>query len=399
MDSFELSLERLHARQMQFLKTASPDDWHRYADNHNWNDRLDGLFWIVSQPECDKATALLTFWKGEPTCYDYETEEEKMGDDVYAVAPMLRYIAERFNKEGYTRSQIAYDFLEDHGLNDPEYKAIYEPRGRCDIQELIERQKGLTNPHVKLHPDLQLLYIYGRKVGGYDDHSDYYDLFPGDVDDDGSERSDTVANSPLNDNYIAKGEPRHDMPMDAGVGASARIRALRHQADETIENASKTRTTDRSRDASPPVKSSSAPSMGDALLEAFGLFASMIGFGFVNAFAPKYLFSNTASALFWGAAIVVVVYCLYSAISNLRRLQRAVQELGLELSSAWITSTTTIAVLAGIALGRGYAILLGDPAVTPFMRYGLLVPAVAGLAALSYALARVLIHPRAVRCA
>jgi Domain of unknown function (DUF4274) len=169
MDSFELNFERVHTHEMEFLKSASPEDWHRYAYNHNWNDPLYGLFWIVSQPNCDMATALLIFWKGEPTAYDYETEEEKMGDDIYAVAPMLKYISKRFNTTGYTRSKISYDFLEDHGIDMPEYHAMCKAGRLRDIELLIERQKDVADPLVKLHPNMKLLKIAGRKVGGYDE--------------------------------------------------------------------------------------------------------------------------------------------------------------------------------------------------------------------------------------
>lgn len=242
MDSFELSLERLNARQMNFLQNASPDDWHRYAWHHNWDERLDGLFWIVSQPQCDRATALLIFWKGEPTGYDYEIEEERMGEDIYAVAPMLRHIAERFNTTGFSRSEIAYDFQKDHGLNMPEHEAAYRSGRMRDIEELIGRQKSLIDPNLKLHPDMKLLHIPGRKVGGYDDESDFYDLFPEDLDDQGSGNGSAVATSQPNDKELDKPESRNDVNVSSEADASARIRAIRRQVEVTIEDDSVTKT-------------------------------------------------------------------------------------------------------------------------------------------------------------
>ena len=70
MTEDELDRELLD-KQIQYLSAMSPDDWHRVADVHNWDDPLDVLYWIVSQPNCDKATARLIFWKGEPTGYDF----------------------------------------------------------------------------------------------------------------------------------------------------------------------------------------------------------------------------------------------------------------------------------------------------------------------------------------
>jgi hypothetical protein len=182
-DDFEAKLERLHARQMAFLQNSPPDDWHRYAFYHNWNERLDGLYWIVSQPQCDRATAILIFWKGEPTGYDYEEEEERMGDDVYAVAPMLRYISERFNTAGYPRAEIAYDFLEAAGHDaGSDYAAMIEAGRLRDFDSLVEAHKNLADPRVKLHADMKVLRLPGRKVAGYGDTSDFYDRFPEDMD-------------------------------------------------------------------------------------------------------------------------------------------------------------------------------------------------------------------------
>lgn len=385
MDSVELAFERLHQRQMEFLKNASPDDWHRYADNHNWDDRLDGLFWIVSQPDCDKATALMTFWKGEPAFHNYETEEAEMGDDIYAVAPMLRYIAERFNTNGYPRSEIAYDYLADHGRNDDQHNAMFEV-GRADIDELIERQRNMANPLVKLHPDLQLLRISGRKVGGYADNSDYYDLFPDEVDDDGSEPSEAVATS-----------PQHVAPA-AASDASSRIRALRYQGGDEPEDAPKARRADRTgNNSGGPVDSETATDMGDTLFDAFGLQVGMAALGFGVGFAPSYLTSGRASTLFCVAAVAGLLYCLYASFSNFRKMQRGIAAQGLAIVPSWITTTTTIAMLCGIGVGRVYLMFLNDPAVTPFTRYGFIIAAGIGLLVLSFAMARILFLPRALR--
>jgi Domain of unknown function (DUF4274) len=398
MDSFELSIERLHARQMQFLGNASPDDWHRYANDHNWDERLDGLFWIVSQPDCDRATAILTFWKGCPTGYDYETEDAPMGDDVYAVAPLLRYISERFNTTGYPRAEISYDFRRDHGLNMEEYASADKEDRLRDIEELIDRQKDIENPKVKLHPDMKLLSIAGRKVGGYGDNREFYDLFPDDLDDDGAESGDAVATSRLSPQDSAEDAPQNGLTSDASVEASARIRAIRHQANANVYVASNAKNADQSTDTSRnPVMPRTMAGMKDAWGEAVGLFAGMFGFGAAIAFSAKFAFLNTASPLFWVAAIAAIAYCLHFALSNLRTLLLAAKEQDLQLSSSWITITTTIAVLVGIAIGRGCATRLLEPAVTPLTRFGLAAVAVVALVATTFALARILIRPKAFR--
>ena len=374
MDRFELSVDRLHDRRMQFLKNASPDDWHRYAANHNWDEPLVGLFWIVSQPTCDRATAMLVFWKGEPASYDFETDDGKMGDDEYAVAPMLRYIVERFNSTGYSRSEIAYDVLEDHGIDLPEYQAMGEARRQADIEALIERQRNMANPLVKLHPDLKLLRVAGRKVGGIDDDSDYYRLFPDDVDDAGSE---------------AQPQPGE---------ASSGIRALRRQGGEASGAASDDQIAAKSRATSRGSAGSGAPAdLRDVLFDPLGMMANMAGLGFAIGFVPQYAASHSAGALFWVAAIAAIIYCLYASFSNFRKMQHGVAAQGVVIAPGWIAATTTIALLSGMGVGHIYLMLLNDHTMTRVTRYGFIIAAVTGLIVLSFALARSLLVPQARR--
>jgi Domain of unknown function (DUF4274) len=379
MDRFELSLERLHARQLEFLKNASPDDWHRYADNHNWDERLDGLFWIVSQPDCDMATALLIFWKGEPTGYDYETEEEDLGGDIYAIVPMLKYISKRFNTTGYARSEISYDFLADHGINMPEYFAMCEAGRLRDIELLIERQKTVADSLVKLHPNMRLLNVAGRKVGGYGDTGDFYELFPTDVDEDDAEQ----------------GDAQEALASDTSADASARTRAMRRQAQSTKNS------TSCADQASSSLQTRAKPgmpaSMENAWIEAAALFVALFVSGAAAAFAPKLGFATHASPLFWVVSIASITYCLHYAVSSLRTLLSVVEAKGLQLSRGWIKTTATIAALAGLALGRAGTTYFLDTAVTPLLRIGLAAVAMVAVVVVSFTLALVLIHPRAFR--
>ena len=172
--------ERLVQQQINFLRTRSPDDWHRYAFYANWNERLDVLYWIVKQPNCDKATASLIFWRGEPTGYDWEDDDQVLGEDEYAVEPLLKYIAIRFNTTGFSRSEIAYDFLEATGHDSKSPRAAAITAGRLgDLALLKTRQQASGNPKVAIHNDLSAMRIHGRKVGGFGDQSDFYDQFPG----------------------------------------------------------------------------------------------------------------------------------------------------------------------------------------------------------------------------
>ncbi|GAA4027607.1 hypothetical protein GCM10022281_02860 [Sphingomonas rosea] len=142
---------------MAALQTAGPDDWHAFAAGFNWGEPLGPLCWIVQQPDCDRATAHLIFWAGEPTGYEWQDEEEPLGADPYAVAPLLRFINDRFHGRGFPRAELGYDCLADHGIDMPEYFATCEEGRRRDIAEL---EASLSAPG--LHPLLKELRFSGR---------------------------------------------------------------------------------------------------------------------------------------------------------------------------------------------------------------------------------------------
>lgn len=224
MNDEDAALATRHQAERDALRRASPDDWHRYAHALNWDEPLDGLYWIVQQPECDRATAHLVFWKGEPTGYEWETDDGVMGDDDYSVAPMLRYIAERFHAEGYPRSEIAYDFLADHGLDMPEYHAMEKERRLRDIRALEQRQEdnGWTP---RLHPDLKALTIPGRKVAADEDEPAF-------------SAHEAPPTAPAAASFAPPAPPPQPAPAADPIAvqresaASAKVRDLRRQASE-----------------------------------------------------------------------------------------------------------------------------------------------------------------------
>ncbi len=57
----------VHAEKvLAWLATTGAEDWHRSAETWNFDDGTAPLEWIVEQPDCDAATALLIFWRCQP---------------------------------------------------------------------------------------------------------------------------------------------------------------------------------------------------------------------------------------------------------------------------------------------------------------------------------------------
>lgn len=170
MEEDEL-VRKLIAAQIECLSKMDPDDWHYIAHIHNWGDELDVLYWIVSQPECDKATARLLFWKGEPTCYVFEECEEVMGESSYSVEPLLKHIADRFRNHCFRREEIKFD-IHEAIIGDPVYMAR-DDRSDSDygmdaeFKELKDRSAEQGRPGVTFPDDLLVTHTPGRWISRY----------------------------------------------------------------------------------------------------------------------------------------------------------------------------------------------------------------------------------------
>jgi hypothetical protein len=91
----------------RWLETeAGPDAWHCVAEGWNWDAGEDPLWWIVTRPDCDRATALMVFWKTVPYHYlgrqPWETTEP-VDYDLYHT------IRARWAGGFYTRAELAFD--------------------------------------------------------------------------------------------------------------------------------------------------------------------------------------------------------------------------------------------------------------------------------------------------
>lgn len=134
--------ERNHlATNIAWLESAGPEDWHRVALDFNWSKPLYLLDWIVRQAECDVATALTIFWKGEPAYWlDKEgLSSERPNGFSYLNKKICAYIAGRVGAGGYTRSKIAY---------------VPDTLMKKDYVDLAAEEKRLENPSFHAHPHL-----------------------------------------------------------------------------------------------------------------------------------------------------------------------------------------------------------------------------------------------------
>ncbi|WP_347311267.1 DUF4274 domain-containing protein [Defluviimonas sp. SAOS-178_SWC] len=97
-------------RTIGFLEGGrDPDLWHQLVDGMNYDDprALDYVLWIVRQPDCDIATAALTFVSLR--CADHVCAAPRLhsgADD--RVSRIASEICARSEASGYTRAKIGW---------------------------------------------------------------------------------------------------------------------------------------------------------------------------------------------------------------------------------------------------------------------------------------------------
>ena len=117
---------------------ADPDDWHRFAMEGNWDFHDPAVYqWIVSQPDCDKATALLYFWKAQPE-YELEYPDASNAHDREGYA-LINFIRERWLAASYVRSEL--EFSREKDLWPLDFASLDDRFGRASKELLPESMR------------------------------------------------------------------------------------------------------------------------------------------------------------------------------------------------------------------------------------------------------------------
>lgn len=109
-DAIAASVELERLRVDRQLSEIGPDGWHRIALYGNWDFIETGVWrWIVSRPDCDRATALAIFWKAQPEHYLAYAQPEDVPASERAHYELIALIRERWLAGRYTRNELAFD--------------------------------------------------------------------------------------------------------------------------------------------------------------------------------------------------------------------------------------------------------------------------------------------------
>ena len=93
---------------------ADPDDRHRVMMAWNWGGDTAVPDWICSRPDCDRSTALLTFWNASPEYY-LQNDGDRSRIEPFALADfdLAFAVRERWQAGAYERAELAFS------LDDP----------------------------------------------------------------------------------------------------------------------------------------------------------------------------------------------------------------------------------------------------------------------------------------
>lgn len=92
------------------LRSATPDEWHSFATQWNWDNGLAPLIWIIKQHDCDRATVTHIYWGLDPEYfagYGWKKPESGYWDEL-SYATILD-IQDRWERDLYHRSEIHWE--------------------------------------------------------------------------------------------------------------------------------------------------------------------------------------------------------------------------------------------------------------------------------------------------
>ena len=140
--------EELYARWLSEI--ATPVDWHAATLGWNCDHGFVPFFWIVRQPDCEKATALSLFYRFEPLrLLMQDVRRSDLDIEEVEVLELVKEIRARFVAGYYTRATLAFDgleaFREEFGTQDmtPAVEAAVPAEMRVKIEGDILSSDGM----------------------------------------------------------------------------------------------------------------------------------------------------------------------------------------------------------------------------------------------------------------
>ena len=96
--------------KQKFDQLTQPEELHYLAENHNWDNGVKILQWIVESKNCCKATALQTFWLAQPQDFQtYKLTENIKEDYADQTFTLIKTIYKNYQEKFYKQADIHFD--------------------------------------------------------------------------------------------------------------------------------------------------------------------------------------------------------------------------------------------------------------------------------------------------
>lgn len=119
-------------RRLAWVRTVGPEDWHGIVDGWNCDDGTEELDFIVSQPTCDRATAVLALFMTEASSQVARPSRDEVPSLEYEAYDMAHKIAANLGRGFYA----SHDFPAE--INSTEITMYFEAVERMRAQGRLD---------------------------------------------------------------------------------------------------------------------------------------------------------------------------------------------------------------------------------------------------------------------
>ena len=99
------------------ISTYSPEIWHKIALAWNWDNGITPLTWTISQPTCDKGTALLIYWRSGPGYMAKYKTRNDVPEYEQTLYDLIAEIERKYVNGFYKTEAFAFDPQLDQGTD------------------------------------------------------------------------------------------------------------------------------------------------------------------------------------------------------------------------------------------------------------------------------------------
>ena len=98
------------------LRIESSAELHALAQQINWDGGFDELHAVLKHPLCDRGTALMIYWLGEPKYFAEFTSDDDVPDVNRPLKEFLDYVEDQLMTEQFKSNTICFDPMADSNV-------------------------------------------------------------------------------------------------------------------------------------------------------------------------------------------------------------------------------------------------------------------------------------------